>query len=42
MIDFVRNSKTGILEVFEDGKKIGEIITMGDRIGEKNVNNNND
>lgn len=32
MIKFIRNKETGILEVWKDGKKIGEIITMGDEI----------
>lgn len=32
MIEFIRNKETGILEVWKDGKKIGEIITMGDDI----------
>lgn len=32
MIEFIRNKETGILEVWKDGKKIGEIITMGDEI----------
>lgn len=32
MIEFKRNEETGILEVYKDGKKIGEVITMGDLI----------
>lgn len=32
MIEFRRNRKTGILEVWKDRKKIGEIRTMGDEI----------
>lgn len=32
MVEFLRNRETGILEVWEDGKKIGEILTMGDEI----------
>jgi hypothetical protein len=32
MIEFRRNKETGVLEVWKDGKKIGEIITMGDEI----------
>lgn len=32
MIEFKRNKETGILEVWKKGKKIGEIITMGDNI----------
>lgn len=34
MIEFKRNEETGILEVWKNGKKIGEIITMGDEIGD--------
>ena len=30
MKKFKRNPQTGILEVCENGKKVGEIITMGD------------
>ena len=32
MIEFKRNKETGILEVWKDGIKIGEIITMGDKV----------
>lgn len=32
MIEFCRNKETGILEVWKDDKKIGEVITMGDEI----------
>ena len=32
MIEFRRNKDTGILEVWKDGKYIGEIITMGDEV----------
>ena len=32
MVKFKRNEKTGILEVWKDGKKTGEICTMGDEI----------
>ena len=32
MIEFKRNPHTGILEVWKNGVKIGEIITMGDTI----------
>lgn len=31
-MEYKRNKETGILEVWKDGKKIGEIITMGDKI----------
>lgn len=34
MKEFKYNKETGILEVWEDGKKIGEIITMGDEIND--------
>jgi hypothetical protein len=30
--EFKRNKETGILEVWRDGKKVGEIVTMGDEI----------
>ena len=36
MIEFKRNESTGILEVWKDGKKIGEITTMGDEINAEN------
>ncbi len=32
MIEFKRNKETGILEVWKDGKKTGEVITMGDNV----------
>lgn len=32
MIEFIRNKETGILEVWKDGKKIGEVHTMGDDV----------
>ena len=32
MIEFKRNPETGILEVWKDGKKVGEVATMGDAI----------
>jgi hypothetical protein len=32
MIEFKRNKDTGIVEVWKDGKKVGEITTMGDEI----------
>ena len=31
-MQFIRNKETGILEVWKNGKKVGEIITMGDEI----------
>lgn len=39
MREFKRNKETGILEAWENGKKIGEIITMGDEINEKRQSN---
>ena len=32
MIEFKRNRETGVLEAWKDGKKIGEIVTMGDNV----------
>ena len=32
MKELIRNPDTGALEVWENGEKIGEIITMGDKI----------
>lgn len=34
MIEFIRNKETGILEIWKDGEKIGEISTMGDEVHE--------
>lgn len=34
-MEFIRNVKTGILEVWQNGKKIGEVITMGDQLTKK-------
>jgi hypothetical protein len=34
-IEFIRNRKTGVLEVWKNGKKIGEVVTMGDVILQK-------
>ena len=37
-----RNKETGIVESFsDDGKKIGEVITMGDEVGEDEKSKNN-
>lgn len=33
MVEFKRNKETGILEVWEGGKKVGAVITMGDEVG---------
>lgn len=35
MIEFKRSKETGILEVWKNGKKVGEITTMGDLINGK-------
>ena len=32
MIEFIRNKSTGILEAWKSGEKLGDIITMGDRL----------
>ena len=32
MIAFKRNKETGIVEVWKDGKKVGEIVNMGDEV----------
>lgn len=32
MVELRRNKKTGIVEAFRNGKKVGEIVTMGDDI----------
>lgn len=32
MIEFKRNPDTGILEVWKNGKKVGEVVTIGDEI----------
>lgn len=32
MIEFKRNKDTGIVEVWKDGKKVGEMVTMGDEV----------
>lgn len=32
MIEFKRNKETGILEIWKNGKFIGNVITMGDDI----------
>ena len=34
--EFKRNKETGILEVWKNGKKVGDIITMGDVANENN------
>jgi len=37
MLEFRRNKETGILEAWKDGKKIGNVITMGDETKKKPV-----
>lgn len=32
MTEFRRNKETGILEAWRDGKKVGEVRTMGDDV----------
>lgn len=32
MIEFRRNKETGILEIWKNGEKVGEIVTMGDEV----------
>ena len=32
MKELKRNKNTGIVEVWENGKKVGEIVTMGDEV----------
>ena len=32
MIKFIRNKETGMLEVWENNKKIGEVVTIGDEV----------
>lgn len=34
MIEFKRNKETGIVEVWKNGKKVGEVISMGDEVRE--------
>lgn len=41
MIEFIRNKETGILEVWKDGKKTGNIITMGDVVGNIRLEDSN-
>lgn len=32
MIELKRNKRTGIVEAWKNGKKVGEVITMGDEV----------
>lgn len=41
MVKFIRNKKTGLLEVWKNGKKIGEIRTMGDEVKKRNERSEN-
>ena len=38
MVEFVRNKNTWKIEAWKDGKKIGEIVTMGDMITKQSKN----
>lgn len=38
MIEFKRNKKTGILEAYKDGEKVGIIETMGDEVKKEKEN----
>lgn len=39
MIEFKRNEKTGILEVWKDGQYFCDIITLGDEFAEERGTN---
>ena len=39
MIEFKRNEKTGEIEAWKNGKKIGEVMTMGGKLNAKDRNN---
>lgn len=38
MIEFKRDKKTGVLEAYKDGKKIGAVETMGDDVKKEREN----
>lgn len=40
-IELKRNEKTGIVESWKNGKKIGEIITIGDLVRSEKKEKNN-
>ena len=40
-MEFVRNKETGILEVWDRGEKVGEVITMGDIMPLREAGNKN-
>lgn len=40
-MELVRNKDTGILEAWEKGRKIGEVITMGDLVSDKKCSQSN-
>lgn len=35
-VKFIRNEETGKVEAYKDGKKIGEVKTMGDDVSQDN------
>lgn len=39
-IKLIKNKKTGIIEAFKSGKKIDEIINIGDEVKPKEKKNN--
>lgn len=41
MMKFIRNKDTGILEIWEKERKIGEVITMGDSVTDKKDSQSN-
>lgn len=41
MIEFKRNETTGKVEVWKNGKKVGEIETMGDEVKKTPKGKNN-
>lgn len=40
MREFRRNKETGILEVWDGSRKVGEVITMGDEVLRRAENGN--
>lgn len=38
MIEFIRNKETGIVEAWEDGERVGDIIAMGDDVDADKTN----
>ena len=41
VIEFKRNPETGIMEAYQDGRKIGEVHTMGDDLDDKPKDDSN-